>query len=329
MTDAPAQPASIRRPGGRARARRAALRRGRRSGRGHHRARPADRPDGEHHAPPRPRAHRGRACSSRTRAPSVPAGPRAGRARHARRSSGWATSTRCPCSRSWPPRPASRSTSASGPATRYASSSTSSPASRCGSTRSPVAGCRMHVSAMGKCLLAAGGDIDDQIDALGDLVRATHRTITDRDQLRAELELVRERGWALNDEERNPGVRAIAAPVRHPGGDGRSAPSPSRAPRSASPTTGCPNSPPCWRRPPTGSRRYSSHDQASDQLAATVQLRHSALDESNLPTGIVSPDGPCRRRGARRCRAASWPGRPPRTPVAGNNGLARDDRRAE
>lgn len=76
----------------------------------------------------------------------------------------------------------------------------------------------MHVSAMGKCLLAAGGDIDAQIEGLGDLVRATHRTITDRDQLRAELELVRERGWAINDEERNPGVRAIAAPVPRPGG---------------------------------------------------------------------------------------------------------------
>ncbi|OLF19265.1 IclR family transcriptional regulator [Actinophytocola xanthii] len=71
----------------------------------------------------------------------------------------------------------------------------------------------MHVSAMGKCLLAHGGDIDGEIARLGELVAATHRTITDRDQLRAELELVRERGWALNDEERNPGVRAIAAPV--------------------------------------------------------------------------------------------------------------------
>lgn len=74
----------------------------------------------------------------------------------------------------------------------------------------------MHVSAMGKCLLAAADDIGEQIEQLGDLVRATHRTITDRDQLRAELELVRERGWALNDEERNPGVRAIAAPVPAP-----------------------------------------------------------------------------------------------------------------
>jgi IclR family transcriptional regulator, acetate operon repressor len=77
----------------------------------------------------------------------------------------------------------------------------------------------MHVSAMGKCLLANSGGIDEQIDRLGDLVQATHRTITDRDLLRQELELVRERGWALNDEERNPGVRAIAAPVLRLGGE--------------------------------------------------------------------------------------------------------------
>lgn len=76
----------------------------------------------------------------------------------------------------------------------------------------------MHVSAMGKCLLANSGDIDDQIARLGNLVQATHRTITDRDLLRRELEQVRERGWALNDEERNPGVRAIAAPVLQPDG---------------------------------------------------------------------------------------------------------------
>jgi DNA-binding IclR family transcriptional regulator len=76
----------------------------------------------------------------------------------------------------------------------------------------------MHVSAMGKCLLANAGDIDAEIESLGDLVQATHRTITDRDHLRRELSQVRERGWALNDEERNPGVRAIAAPVRDAAG---------------------------------------------------------------------------------------------------------------
>ena len=76
----------------------------------------------------------------------------------------------------------------------------------------------MHVSAMGKCLLAFAGDIDEQLDQLGPLTQVTDRTITDRSRLRAELEEVRERGWALNDEERNPGVRAVAGPVPFPGG---------------------------------------------------------------------------------------------------------------
>jgi IclR family transcriptional regulator, acetate operon repressor len=76
----------------------------------------------------------------------------------------------------------------------------------------------MHVSAMGKCLLAFADDIDEQLDRLGPLTQVTDRTITDRSRLRAELEEVRKRGWALNDEERNPGVRAVAGPVSFPGG---------------------------------------------------------------------------------------------------------------
>lgn len=73
----------------------------------------------------------------------------------------------------------------------------------------------LHMSAMGKCLLAYGGDIDEQLDQLGELPGMTERTITDRDRLADELQQVRRRGWALNDEERNPGVRAIAVPVLH------------------------------------------------------------------------------------------------------------------
>lgn len=75
----------------------------------------------------------------------------------------------------------------------------------------------LHVSAMGKCLLACVGEIDEQVNSLGDLTRITDRSITQRKKLKAELELVRRRGWALNDEERNPGVRAIAVPVLRDG----------------------------------------------------------------------------------------------------------------
>ncbi|OLT47108.1 hypothetical protein BJF85_00975 [Saccharomonospora sp. CUA-673] len=80
-------------------------------------------------------------------------------------------------------------------------------------TRVPI-----HTSAMGRCLLAFGDDVDARLTELDDLPQFTERTITDRERLREELDTVAARGWALNDEERNPGVRAIAVPVRDPDG---------------------------------------------------------------------------------------------------------------
>lgn len=81
-----------------------------------------------------------------------------------------------------------------------------------------LAGSRVpiHTSAMGKCLLAFAAPPPAGAGALSELPRLsrfTERTITRRDQLVAELERTRARGWALNDGERNPGVRAVAAPV--------------------------------------------------------------------------------------------------------------------
>ncbi len=83
-----------------------------------------------------------------------------------------------------------------------------------------LAGSRVpiHTSAMGKCLLAFAGPGADPRSALPRLGRFTDSTITRRDELLAALEQTRERRWALNDEERNPGVRAVAAPVLDPNG---------------------------------------------------------------------------------------------------------------
>ena len=75
-----------------------------------------------------------------------------------------------------------------------------------------------HVSGLGKVLLAWGGD-----DAVEFVLRErglpslTDRTIVERAALEAELERIRSRGYAIDDEESARGLRCVAAPVR----DGR------------------------------------------------------------------------------------------------------------
>jgi IclR family acetate operon transcriptional repressor len=67
----------------------------------------------------------------------------------------------------------------------------------------------LHCTAVGKALLA---DLDVPIPM--DLPARTPQTITDPDHLRAHLEEICRRGYAVDDEENDPGVRCIAAPVR-------------------------------------------------------------------------------------------------------------------
>ena len=72
-----------------------------------------------------------------------------------------------------------------------------------------------HCSGVGKVLLAHL--TEDQVEAIvreRGLPRFTPSTITDREALRAELALVRERGYALDNEEIELGLRCVAAPVR-------------------------------------------------------------------------------------------------------------------
>jgi DNA-binding IclR family transcriptional regulator len=76
-----------------------------------------------------------------------------------------------------------------------------------------------HASAMGKSLLAFGDPSAEAVDRLPDLAALTGHSITSRRKLRTELAAVREQGWSLNDEEREAGVRTVAAPVL--GADGR------------------------------------------------------------------------------------------------------------
>ena len=74
-------------------------------------------------------------------------------------------------------------------------------------TRSPL-----HASGIGKALLAWLPPA--RAGALGDrLEQFTQATITDQAGLQADLALIRDRGFALDDEERTAGMRCIAAPV--------------------------------------------------------------------------------------------------------------------
>jgi IclR family transcriptional regulator, acetate operon repressor len=72
----------------------------------------------------------------------------------------------------------------------------------------------LHASGIGKALLA---HMDEERRrrhlAAGSMQSFTGRTFVDRTALEGELRLIRERGFAVDDEERTLGMRCIAAPV--------------------------------------------------------------------------------------------------------------------
>lgn len=81
-------------------------------------------------------------------------------------------------------------------------------------------GRHLHYSAAGKAILAEFDDdeLDAHLDRHG-LPRRTEHTITDREAFEAELECIRERGYATNDEEDLLGVRAVGTSILGPDGD--------------------------------------------------------------------------------------------------------------
>jgi len=72
----------------------------------------------------------------------------------------------------------------------------------------------LHSTALGKAILAFL-PVDERTNLLENLPlpRVTPKTITSRTQLRSHLEQVRLQGFAIEDEENEPEIRAIAAPV--------------------------------------------------------------------------------------------------------------------
>ncbi len=72
----------------------------------------------------------------------------------------------------------------------------------------------LHATAIGKCILAwmPREQAVDLVARTG-LAECTDRTITDPERLFAELDEVREHGYAIDDEENEPTIRCLAAPV--------------------------------------------------------------------------------------------------------------------
>ncbi|MDH5798376.1 MAG: IclR family transcriptional regulator [Paracoccaceae bacterium] len=78
----------------------------------------------------------------------------------------------------------------------------------------------LHASGIGKALLAQYSEerLGKFLDA-SSLDPFTATTFTDKGKLAEELALTRKRGFALDDEERTPGMRCVAAPIFNAHGD--------------------------------------------------------------------------------------------------------------
>ena len=72
----------------------------------------------------------------------------------------------------------------------------------------------LHASGIGKVLLAHLSPARVNALLAAPLPRYTDRTVVEPERLRDQLEQIRRDGWAIDDEERNTGMRCIAAPIR-------------------------------------------------------------------------------------------------------------------
>ncbi|WP_163539490.1 IclR family transcriptional regulator [Gracilibacillus sp. YIM 98692] len=72
----------------------------------------------------------------------------------------------------------------------------------------------MHCTGVGKALLSGWKQekVDQMVEEKG-LPRFTDTTITDKEELYNELKLIREKGYAIDEQEHEHGIRCIAAPI--------------------------------------------------------------------------------------------------------------------
>lgn len=78
----------------------------------------------------------------------------------------------------------------------------------------------LHATGTGKAIVAfEPEEVRDSIVRQIDLIYFTPNTITDPERFREELDRIREQGYALDFEEKEEGVRCLAAPVFGPDGN--------------------------------------------------------------------------------------------------------------
>ena len=71
----------------------------------------------------------------------------------------------------------------------------------------------MYSTSVGKCILAHADEEAVQAVLAEGMPARTPATITTEEELRKELALIREQGWAIDDVENEDGIRCVAAPV--------------------------------------------------------------------------------------------------------------------
>ena len=75
----------------------------------------------------------------------------------------------------------------------------------------------LHAGAAGRTLLAFAADVDRYLEK-GDRRRFTAKTLVDAQDLRADAEATRSRGFAVSDEDVTDGIGALGVPLRTPAG---------------------------------------------------------------------------------------------------------------
>ena len=78
----------------------------------------------------------------------------------------------------------------------------------------------LHASGIGKALLSTyDAPRFESFCAMAPMARFTAKTLTKTEDLARDITLTRQRGFAVDDEEKSPGMRCVAAPIRNHHGE--------------------------------------------------------------------------------------------------------------